>query len=67
MIFYYVLTGERVKAIKQIPALFKGSPPLKELLRGVTVSVMALLIPGCVYPRMVNHYRLLKQLKIVGF
>jgi glycosyltransferase involved in cell wall biosynthesis len=67
LIFSHVLTGERARAIKQIPALFKGSTPLKELLRGVAVCVMALFIPASVYPRLVTIYRLLKQLKIIGF
>jgi glycosyltransferase involved in cell wall biosynthesis len=67
MIFFHVLAGERARAIKQIPALFKGSSPLKELLRSVAVSIMALFIPASLYPRMVNNYRILKQLKIVGF
>jgi len=67
MIFYHVLTGERVKAMKQIPALFKGSPPLRELFRGVAVSIMALFIPASIYPRIVNSYRLIKQVKIFVF
>jgi len=65
MIFFHVLTGERSRAIKQIPALFKGSPALEELLRGVEVSVMALFIPAGLYPLMVSAYRLLKGLKIL--
>ena len=67
MIFSHVLTGERSRAIKQIPALFKGSPPLKELLRGAAVSVMALFIPAVLFPIIVWAHRLLKKLKILAF
>jgi glycosyltransferase involved in cell wall biosynthesis len=67
MIFSHVLTGERSRAIKQIPALFKGNPPLKELLRGAAVSVMALFIPAVLFPIIVWAHRLLKKLKILTF
>ncbi len=65
MIFFHVLSGERANAIKKIPALFRGSPPLKELLRGVTVSIMAFSIPGFLYPKMVRAHRLLTRLKML--
>lgn len=67
MIFFHVLTGERSRAIKQIPALFEGSPPRKELLRGVTVSVMAFFIPAFLFPIIIWTHRVLKRLKIIIF
>lgn len=65
--FYHSLTGERIKGIKQIPAIFKGHPTLKELLRGAAVSFIALLIPSIFYPRMIKVYALLIRLKIIHF
>jgi len=67
MIFSHVLSGERANAIKKIPALFEGSPPLKDLLRGVAVSIMAFFIPAFLYPIMVKAYGLLWRLKIFTF
>lgn len=65
MIFFHVLSGERARAIKQIPALFEGSPPLKELVRGIAVTFMALFIPAFLYRMMVRAYRHLRRLKIL--
>jgi glycosyltransferase involved in cell wall biosynthesis len=65
MIFFHVLTGERARAIKQIPALFTGSLSLRELLRSVAVSVMALFVPAFLYPILVQTPRLLRGLRIL--
>jgi glycosyltransferase involved in cell wall biosynthesis len=59
-IFFHVLGGARAGAIKEIPALFKGSPAMRELLRGLAVTFMAFLIPASLYLRIVNIYRLFK-------
>lgn len=67
MIFFHVLTGARARATKQIPALFKGSPPLKEVLRAAAVSVMALFLPAFLFPRIVWTHRLLTRLKLLTF
>jgi glycosyltransferase involved in cell wall biosynthesis len=67
MIFYNVLSGRRHEGIRQIPALFKDSLSLKELLWGVAVSGMAFFVPASLYPRMLGVYRFSKRLKIVTF
>jgi len=67
LIFFHVLTGERARALKQIRALFEGSPSLKEVLRGVAVSIMAFFIPAFLYPLMVRVSGLLRRLKILTF
>lgn len=66
-IFFHALTGERLRAIKQIPALFEGSLPWKELLRGVAVTVMAFFIPVFLFPIIIWTHRVLKRLKIIIF
>jgi hypothetical protein len=65
MIFFHVLAGERMRAIKQIPVLFRGSLPLKELLRDVAVSIMAFSILVFLYPLIVRTHRLLTRLKLL--
>lgn len=64
LIFFHVLAGKRLEAIKQIPALFKGSSPLTGLLHSIAVSFMALFIPASLYPKMVRAYGFLKRYKI---
>jgi len=67
LIFFHVLTGERARAVKQIRALFEGSPPLKEVLRGVAVSVLAFFIPAFLFPIIIWTHRVLKRLEIIRF
>ena len=65
LIFSHALAGERMKAIKMIPRLFRGSPSLEELSKGVAVGSMALFIPARLYPEIVGACRFLKRLKNV--
>lgn len=67
LIFYNVLNGKRLEAIKDIPTLFKGKIAVQDLFKGIAVSFMALFIPAPLYPKLVRVYGILKRLKIIKF
>lgn len=63
MIFYNVLDGKRLEGIKRIPSLFKDLQDLRDLIKGVVSSFMALFVPASLYPRLVKIYELLKNIR----
>jgi glycosyltransferase involved in cell wall biosynthesis len=67
IIFYNVLSGKRLYGIKRIPLLFKGNISVKDLLKGIVISFIALFVPAYLYPKSVKAYGILKRLKIVRF
>lgn len=56
IIFYNVLDNRRGHAIRLIPSLFRGHMSVKDFVRGITVSFMALFVPSFLYPFLVRMY-----------
>jgi glycosyltransferase involved in cell wall biosynthesis len=63
LIFYCILEGRRMNAVREIPSLFKGNPSGRELMKGCAVSMMALLVPSFLYPRLVRGYGVFLRMK----
>lgn len=66
-IFFHVLNGSRMEGIRHLPSLFKCRPGLQDLLRGLMVSLMALIIPAAFYSRLMKLYEILKRTKMIKF
>jgi len=65
-IFYHVLEGRRLEAVKWIAAAFNGRPSVKEVMRGLEVTFMVLFVPAFLYPRILSIYQLFKRSSIIA-
>jgi glycosyltransferase involved in cell wall biosynthesis len=54
IIFCRVLEGDRIEAIRHMPALFEGRQSLRGLLRSILICTMTLIVPARLYPFLIR-------------
>jgi len=66
MIFFQILNGRRLRAIREIPSLFKGRLNLQDILKACAVSFMALFVPRFFYTKIVKIYGLIGRMRSIS-